>query len=172
MLPLALWDYFLIKTVNQSALIMNCTPLPLNKIYRARFFLSCPHSLSCCALLNFTLENWEMSTAGLATATEVYHHFEIAEELSSCINLITQYGGSGAIGVNTIISHKTAWKTATPTKAPRPVGPVYHTHKVKCAVLILSVHRKEDSLMMLRESFCMTCECARKQWNRPLLFVT
>lgn len=58
-----------------------------------------------------------MSTVGLATATEGCHHCEIAVKLSSCINLITQYGDSGATGVNTIISQETAQRTAALAKA-------------------------------------------------------
>lgn len=109
--------------MNQSALIMNCTLLPLNKIYRAHLLspsdsspslclirsASRSHFASCCMRLNFPPEIESVHTAK-ATATRshwrLWQHCEIVEELTGCINIKTQYGGSGAAGVNAIISQK------------------------------------------------------------------
>lgn len=109
---------------------MNCTQLPLNKIYRAHFFspltlplsLPPPLSLSLVARRSIFLHGgpWPY------TAAEGCRHCETVEELSGCINLITLYGGSVATGVNTIISKQPGGQQHA-TDALRPAGPVYRT---------------------------------------------
>lgn len=63
--------HFLIKTVNHSALIMNCIVLPLNKIYPGSLLLPLTFLLSVSLLLltaQFSSRNWKTSTAVLGCA--------------------------------------------------------------------------------------------------------
>lgn len=123
---------------------MNCTLLPLNKIYRPHFFsradssprrlflaLSACFSFSLCLLLHatqFSTRNWEClhSKPWPRIATEGWQHCEIVEELTGCINIITQYGGVWRHWGQHYYITQSSQEDRNITEATRPVGLVYH----------------------------------------------
>lgn len=133
---------------------MNCTRLPLNKIYTRSSSSTPPLAPSIPPSLSRPLAQFpspsppapEIEEVGgrgcAARATDGCRYYEIVEELSGCINLITQYGGSCATGVNTIILHKTARRTKHNAEAQRPAGRLCLPHTTTTTTSLIMSQRE------------------------------